>query len=100
MLSKFILERNILFDLSSRKEVLVSFDNKSLPEFQTTIAAYKEIVAAAFQDRTIEYPALFVINSKTLALYPAVIGEFTVQELDTRMQTLIPKIIAFERRHR
>ena len=78
----------------------ISFDNKSLPEFQTTIAAHKEIVAAAFQDRTIEYPALFVMNSKTLALYPAVIGEFTVQELDTRMQTLIPKIIAFERGHR
>ena len=78
----------------------ISFDNKSLPEFETTIRAHKEIVAAAFQDRTIEYPALFVINSKTLALYLAVIGEFTVQELDTRMQTLIPKIIAFERRNR
>ena len=77
----------------------ISFDNKPLPEFETTIAAHKEIVAAAFQDRTIEYPALFVINLKTRALYPAVIGEFTVQELDIRMQTLIPKIIEFERGH-
>lgn len=77
----------------------ISFDNKSLSEFETTIPASKEIVAAAFQDRTIEYPALFVINMKTQALYPAVIGEFTTQELDTRMKTLIPKIMAFERGH-
>lgn len=73
-----------------------SFDGRGLPEFPEAKPVTNELVASAFQTNTIQYPALFIMNQRTHALYPVVVGEFTFSELVSRMKGLVPKIIAFE----
>jgi type-F conjugative transfer system pilin assembly thiol-disulfide isomerase TrbB len=78
-------------------EVLpLAFDNQPLPEFPTFLPATTDWVNSAFQGREINYPALFIVNLKTHALYPVSFGAITESELATRMETLIPKIRAYE----
>lgn len=74
-----------------------SFDGQALPEFQQVFTPDNQLLQAAFQNETIRYPALFVVNVDTANLYPVAIGELNAQELEERMQILIPKIMAFER---
>jgi type-F conjugative transfer system pilin assembly thiol-disulfide isomerase TrbB len=74
-----------------------SFDGKSLPEFSNVLTPDNQLLQAAFQNETIRYPALFVVNIQTANLYPVAIGELNFQELHERMQILVPKIIDFER---
>lgn len=74
-----------------------SFDGQPLPEFQNVFTPNNQLLQAAFQNETIRYPALFVVNVDTANLYPVAIGELDAQELEERMQILIPKIMAFER---
>lgn len=73
-----------------------SFDNKPLPEFFEFSEASREIVDAAYEKRSIEYPALYIVNMDTYRLYPVVIGEFTQPQLEKRMQDLIQKIKRYE----
>ncbi len=73
-----------------------SFDNQSLPEFSNFMEASREIVEAAYEQRPIEYPALYVLNINTHQLYPVVVGEFTELQLEARMQALIQKIKYYE----
>jgi len=74
-----------------------SFDGKYLAEFSNVLIPDNQLLQAAFQNETIRYPALFVVNTQTANLYPVAIGELNFQELDERMQILIPKIVDFER---
>lgn len=74
----------------------LSFDDKPLPDFQKPHVANTELVDTAFQGNTIRYPALFVMNTRTQAIYPAAIGELNAGELEARMQVLIQKIIHYE----
>lgn len=75
----------------------LSLDNKSLPDFSDFLPATTEWLTAAFKDNPIEYPALFVVNPKTKALYPVSVGAMEAFELNARMQALIPRINAYER---
>ncbi|WP_131783645.1 type-F conjugative transfer system pilin assembly thiol-disulfide isomerase TrbB [Legionella gresilensis] len=76
----------------------LSFDNKPLPEFPTYKLATTAWVNAAYQGMPIQYPALFVVNSKTKALYSVGFGSMTFEELQARLATLIPKITRYEKR--
>lgn len=83
----------------NRAEVLaLSIDNKPLNEFQNFLPATTEWINAAFNGKPIGYPALFVVNPKTRALYPVATGSMTEMELDARMHELIPKIAEYEKR--
>lgn len=74
----------------------LSFDNQPLPEFPRFLPATTEWVNAAFAGKPINYPALFVVNPKTQALYPVAFGSLTDSELEARMIVLVPKIKAYE----
>ncbi len=89
----------ILKDWANNHGVTVdarTLDDKPLPEFPTTIAASASLVETAFRGNSIRYPALFVMNPSSGALYPVAIGSMSSDELNTRMQALVPKIIAYE----
>lgn len=74
----------------------LSLDNQPLPEFPQFLPATTEWINAAFGGNAINYPALFVVNPKTKALYPIGFGSMTEAELSDRMNALIPKINAYE----
>lgn len=74
----------------------LSLDDKALPDFADFLPATSEWLTAAFRDKPIEYPALFVVNPKTQTLYPVSIGAMEAYELNSRMQTLIPRINTYE----
>jgi len=74
----------------------LSLDNQPLPEFPKFLPATTEWINAAFGGNAINYPALFVVNPKTKALYPVGFGSMTEAELNDRMNALIPKINAYE----
>ena len=74
----------------------VSLDNQPLPEFPHFILADKEWINAAFQTNPIQYPALFIIGNKNKILYPVGFGAMGFEEMEDRMQQLIPKIKAYE----
>lgn len=76
----------------------LSFDNEPLPEFPSFKPATTEWVNAAFTGRTISYPALFIANTQSKTLYPVAMGAMTLEELDTRMRALIPKIKFYEKK--
>lgn len=89
----------ILKDWANNHGVIVdarTLDDKPLPEFPTATTATAALVETAFRGNSIRYPALFVMNPSSGALYPVAIGSMTTDELNTRMQVLIPKIIAYE----
>ncbi|RUR14122.1 type-F conjugative transfer system pilin assembly thiol-disulfide isomerase TrbB [Legionella sp. km772] len=74
----------------------LSLDNQPLPEFPKFLPATTEWINAAFGGNAINYPALYVVNPKTKALYPVGFGSMTEAELNDRMNALIPKINAYE----
>lgn len=81
----------------SNAELLpLSLDNQALPEFPKFLPATTEWINAAFGGNAINYPALFVVNPKTKALYPVGFGSMTEIELNNRMDVLIPKITEYE----
>ncbi|HGT2096421.1 TPA: type-F conjugative transfer system pilin assembly thiol-disulfide isomerase TrbB [Legionella pneumophila] len=81
----------------NKAEVLpLSLDNQPLPEFPKFLPATTEWINAAFGSNAINYPALFVVNPKTKALYPVGFGSMTDAELNDRITTLIPKIKMYE----
>ncbi|RAP34900.1 type-F conjugative transfer system pilin assembly thiol-disulfide isomerase TrbB [Legionella quinlivanii] len=74
----------------------LALDNQPLPEFPQFLPATTEWINAAFGGNAINYPALFVVNPKTNALYPVGFGSMTENELNERMEALIFKIKAYE----
>lgn len=83
---------------SNQAEVLaLSFDNKPLPSFEKFLPATKDFVSIAFGNNPINYPALFVINPKTRAIYPVSSGSFSEAELQNMMDGMIEKIKVHER---
>ncbi len=74
----------------------LSLDNQALSEFPQFLPATTEWINAAFGGNAINYPALFVVNPKTKALYPVGFGSMTEIELNNRMDVLIPKITEYE----
>lgn len=74
----------------------LSFDNQPLPEFQKVLPATSDWTTVAFKNASIHYPALFIANPKTHALYPVSIGALNEMDLTTRIEALIPKIMAYE----
>ncbi len=75
----------------------LSFDNQPLPEFQDVLPATPDWTTVAFKNASIHYPALFIANPKIQALYPVSIGHLNEVELTTRIDALIPKIMAYEK---
>lgn len=82
-------------------EVLpLSLDNQPLLEFPKFLPATTEWINAAFGGNAINYPALFVVNPKTKALYPVSFGSMTDLELNNRMEALIQTITEYETKRR
>lgn len=75
-----------------------SFDDRPLPEFPNASSVTKDLVDVAFAGQPIRYPALFVMENATHTLYPVAFGSLTADELNERMNTLLPKIGSFEQR--
>ena len=75
-----------------------SFDGEGLPEFPTPQPMETSLVNAAFQNHAIQYPALFILNVGTNAIYPVSMGALDEAELDERLQHLLPKIVMYEAR--
>lgn len=73
-----------------------SMSEVPLPDFEEAPLISKELLDAAFQNQSIQYPALFMMNQRTQALYPVIIGAFNEGELIQRIEVLIPKIKAYE----
>lgn len=85
----------------NKAEVLpLSLDNQPLPEFPKFLPATTEWINAAFGSNAINYPALFLVNPKTEALYPVGFGSMTEAELNNRMKVFIPKIKTYENKGR
>ncbi|CDZ79411.1 conjugal transfer protein TrbB [Legionella massiliensis] len=76
----------------------LSLDNQPLPEFPQFLPATTEWINAAFGGNAINYPATFILNPESKALYPVGFGSMTDAELNGRMTMLIVKIKAYERR--
>ncbi|HEM6966124.1 TPA: type-F conjugative transfer system pilin assembly thiol-disulfide isomerase TrbB [Legionella pneumophila] len=76
----------------------LSLDNQPLPEFPKYAPATTEWINAAFGSNAINYPALFVVNPKTKALYPVSFGSMTEIELNNRMDLFIAKINEYEKK--
>ncbi|MDF1756923.1 MAG: type-F conjugative transfer system pilin assembly protein TraF [Legionellaceae bacterium] len=73
-----------------------TIDNKTLPDFIDANPPTTELINEAFKDNNIQYPALFIINKSTSALYPVAIGALSSNELNTRMQSIVSKIKDYE----
>ena len=73
-----------------------SFDDKSIPGFEGQRPVTKDLVDTAYAGKSIEYPALFVMNEASGMLYPVSFGALNETELQARMDLLIPKIMQYE----
>lgn len=73
-----------------------SFDDKPIPGFEGQRPVTKDLVDVAYAGKSIEYPALFVMNEANGALYPVSSGALNDVELQARMDALIPKIMQYE----
>lgn len=74
-----------------------TFDGQPLEAFPHPSMPTTQLVTAAFKGRSISYPAIFITNTKTLAVYPVTFGALSGAQLSERIQELIPKIVNFER---
>lgn len=74
-----------------------TFDGQPLEEFSNPSAPSAQLVTSAFKGRPISYPAIFITNINTLAVYPVTFGALSSAQLSARIQELIPKIVNFER---
>jgi conjugal transfer pilus assembly protein TraF len=74
-----------------------TFDGQPLEEFPNPSMPTTQLVTIAFKGRPISYPAIFITNTNTLAVYPVTFGALSGAQLSERIQELIPKIVNFER---
>jgi hypothetical protein len=76
----------------------ISLDGIALNEFPNIEQTDEELINAAFGDMPHGTPALFIINDQSQAIYPAVLGNASYQDLNQRMTELAIKIKEFEGR--
>jgi len=81
---------------NSAQVLALSFDNQPLPSFPKVIPASKDWVSVAFGNKPINYPALFIINPKTKAIYPVSTGAYSSFELNEMMENMIAQIKQYE----
>jgi len=74
----------------------ISLDGRPINDFPNIEQVDKELIDTAYGDMPHGTPALFVINEETKAIYPAVIGNASYQDLNSRMEKLTVKITEFE----
>lgn len=74
----------------------VSIDQRPIAPFDYFDIPKPELLQTVFANQAVEYPALFLLNLKTKALYPVSIGALSLDELHERMGVLITKIARFE----
>lgn len=77
----------------------VSFDGQPLLDFPHIVEVSDAFIQTAFAGQPITTPALFIMNTQTNQLYPAMIGEWTRFDLERRLAVLIEKIKHYEARH-
>lgn len=90
----------VLKEWANNRGVLVdsrTFDGQPLKEFPNPKAPTTQLVTTAFQGRPISYPAIFITNTNTWAIYPVTFGALSDTQLSARIEELIPKIKAYER---
>lgn len=75
----------------------MTFDGQTLKEFPNSKSPTTQLITVAFQGRPISYPAIFITNTNTLAIYPVTFGALSDTQLSARIEELIPKIKAYER---
>lgn len=75
-----------------------SMDNQPIAPFDYFDVPKPALLQAVFANQAVEYPALFILNRKTRAIYPVSIGALSLDELTERMGVLIPKIELYEQR--
>ena len=73
-----------------------SFDDKALTAFPDFKVPPIELVTAAFQNREITCPALFILNEETKGIYPVSFGFLDSIELTERLNIVKTKIEKFE----
>lgn len=83
-------------DTHQANVIAVSFDRQPLPEFPYLTEVPEALIQSAYAGQPITTPALFVMNMHTNQLYPAMMGEWTLPELDIRLNALIEKIKHYE----
>lgn len=76
----------------------ISLDNRPISEFPNIEQKDESLINAAYGDMPHGTPAVFIINEKTQAIYPAAYGNLSSEELNFRMINLVSKIQDFERR--
>ena len=76
--------------------IAVSFDRQPLPEFPHVFEVSDALIQTAYSGQPITTPALFMMNTETNQLYPAMMGEWTLSELEHRLRALIEKIERYE----
>lgn len=77
----------------------ISLNGESLPEFPHAVFATQAMIDVAYQGKPVTYPALFIANTQTHALYPVSFGELGDVELKERMNTLLRHIKDYEGNH-
>ena len=73
-----------------------SLDNQGFPDFPDAQIPADDLLMTAFSGQSIQTPAIFILNTETLALYPLAIGEVGFEELEQRIQDLSSKVLTFE----
>jgi len=77
----------------------ISLNGETIPEFPNASFATQEMIDLAYQGKPVVYPALFIANPNTKALYPVAFGELGKQELLERMKLIMTKVGEYEGSH-
>lgn len=77
----------------------ISLNGETMPEFPNATFATQEMIDVAYHGKPVVYPALFIANSNTKALYPVSFGELGKQELEDRMKLIMAKVGEYEGSH-
>ena len=84
-----------------------TFDGVVLPSFPNSVVVDKTVISEYFsffssfnEGTTIAVPALFIMNTANLHVFPVSSGELSYMDLVVRMNDLIPKILSIEGRAR
>lgn len=75
----------------------VTTNGEALPDFPKPELMNAELKARLFAGKPVVVPACFVLNTQTGKAFPVSLGALNTQEFDERMNTLIPKIEAYEK---
>lgn len=76
----------------------ISLNGDTLPEFPNAMFATQPMIDVAYQGKPVVYPALFIANTASKALYPVSFGELEYEVLKDRVALLTQKIKIYEER--